>query len=315
MGSFFSRKRFSTLLSSSKAEDFPFSSNLNIKETVDNLENIKAPELLNLLKKSESLETLVVIEHPNKNVQYIAGTIEVDNTFKDHPILVLKSKKGTAFFSPNSKSHKFYDLSPIDKNIKNELTDTFDNVPRKAYSRSTVDDLRKAVCTDFKKATASPYYKQIAKQLNKYPKNLFFRRIRAINALQCLGAFPVGVGAIFLNLSLGQNRNQEGLTGYIGSHNSNFTLGIMAMGITHQCTKVIAPTRAKEILAMTLGGNLLLNAHYEVEMGLESSPLTDDIIRNDFHDLGSGVAAIALYATFVKFLEYNYAIRYSNLCK
>ncbi len=43
-----------------------------------------------------------------------------------------------------------------------------------------------------------------------------------------------------------------------------------------------------------------MNIHYEVEIGLERSPLTGDKIVNDFGDLSAGISAIILYALMTK---------------
>jgi hypothetical protein len=65
----------------------------------------------------------------------------------------------------------------------------------------------------------------------------------------------------------------------------------------------------------TLGVNVLANLHYEVEMGVEKSPLTDDIIKNDYGDLSAGLAATILYGYLVHLIDRTYSISFQKICR
>ncbi len=110
-------------------------------------------------------------------------------------------------------------------------------------------------------------------------------------------------------------------------HQSNFTLGVFAMGMMHSCLASALPGQKAKVLALTMGSNAAAQVFYELDMGhgdyINNLPDDHFLKRNvhrpedigvDLPDLTSGALGIASYYAVIKGIEYLFGISFHAIC-
>lgn len=258
---------------------------------------------------------LVELREPGNEPAYILGELRAEKSLDGYPVLVLEDSAGrTHWIDPETPRLRMHALQDEEASAHRAAFDSASG-SRKPWVALDPSKLRKAVCPRLKALRAQPMYANIARHLESHPASARNWRHHFIHGSACLAS----IGAMFpveeriYRYSDG-HRKDDGAVGWVSRHHSNLTIGMFAMATLDQCLKTLEPRLAKYILKGALSIDAAANIHYEIDLGVERSPLTGDEITTDLADFSSGMAGIALYSYAAKALERATGIAWSRVC-
>lgn len=247
--------------------------------------------------------TIKFIEPKTGQVVRLFGAIEEVSLGPDYSVLKVASADGrTHFIDP--KVVKVQSVRTPPRPIPKSMADELTRANKKNVVKIDEQRLKGYVCSSFNKNSQFPQYKALEKIVNRHVRvrvDEKTRRRRCIGAQ--IGSQAFGVTSVAVRIS-------EDPGTWLHDHSSNFLMGLMNMAIMDQCLSALSPAHRNEMLAATLGANVVGNVWEEVDLspliqneGLPIFSSRGRKVTTDLEDLKSGALATLTYLVGIKLIE------------
>jgi len=258
--------------------------------------------------------TLITTVDSKGNEIKLFGKLGLDTSLPGYHVFTLTDSKGLTHHFDN-ESIKKVKIKQILSPSKIQIKELNKNPPRKTISSLSPSKLRKNICPQFSKIRKEPIYKNLRNYMINNPKGKFQLALAGYYAAACGSSFYLGIEHLPQFYMLDGSRGENNIKGWFADHQSNFSIGMFMMSSTYNCLSALTPSLSGMWLKNTLAIDAVMNLHFEVYMGVDRSPISDDKIRTDIGDLSTGFMAVATMAFLVNKFEKIYPIDFLKVCK
>jgi hypothetical protein len=143
-------------------------------------------------------EVLLRVKNEKGGDGFYQGTLKSKRIFSGHgkSYATIESRSGGILIDLKNEQLDLYRMSgltPKERELVYKQSRKVKN--KKLYRNQEIRALRETVCQDFKSFRNAPYYKEVARVLEKRPDH-FFRSIHLIHGAKCIASFASGIGMV-----------------------------------------------------------------------------------------------------------------------